>query len=108
MRRFQAAILTLPFVFAASVFAAAQQEALTITNGASEDAANYEVEVTIDAKNTAFWAAVKKDGGDIRFKEAKGGSLSYFLDEFNYDLKYARVYVKVPSIPAKGTAAISL
>ena len=84
------------------------REVITLTNSGAE-LTNYAIEVTLDKGHTAFWAAVQNDGDDIRIVDADNTTvLSHGLTAFDYTNKIARIWVKVPSLPASSSKSIYL
>ncbi|RLC40566.1 MAG: hypothetical protein DRH44_08365, partial [Candidatus Coatesbacteria bacterium] len=68
--------------------------------------------IEITSSNKDFWEHVKSDGSDVRFCDEEGNFLSYNLHAnnatFDYNNKYAKIFVKVPSIPAGQKSTIYL
>ena len=62
-------------------------------------------QLLIDIKPGDFPEGAKEDGSDIRFSDADGNELPYWIEEWDYYNKRARVWVKVPYIPS-GTSKI--
>lgn len=63
-------------------------------------------QVLVELSGTDFMNEIQTDCEDIRFTDADGNSLSYWIEEFNEGLKYARIWVKVPEIPANSKTGI--
>ncbi len=71
---------------------------ITISNsgGALSD---YQVLVQLSSSN--FPTNARSDGADVRFTDASGGiELSYWIESWDYSGRSAKIWVKVPSIPA--------
>ena len=64
---------------------------------------NQTVTLEFTAVNKDFWSHVKSDGSDIRFVDSLGASLVYNISSngasFDYVNKYAKIFVRVPTIP---------
>ena len=58
---------------------------------------DYPVKIVIDSSNGHFWENVKSDGSDIRFSDYTK-ELSYGFEKFNYNDRYAVIWVKVSQI----------
>ena len=67
---------------------------------------DYQVMVTLDSSNFQF-SQVQANGEDIRFTEASGSELSYWIESWDSVGNSAKTWVKVPSIPS-GTTTIRL
>jgi len=52
------------------------------------------------------WNYVMSDGSDIYFLDANYNPLYFWIEDFNYSNKFARIWVKVPSIPANSVVRI--
>jgi len=61
------------------------------------------ITIEFTAANKDFWNHIKSDGSDMRFTDISGNLLTYNINtngaSFNYTNKYAKVYVKAPSLP---------
>ncbi|MBU4220555.1 MAG: DUF2341 domain-containing protein [Euryarchaeota archaeon] len=65
-------------------------------------------QVMVELKGSDFPAGAKNGGADIRFTNAVGVELSYWIEEWNSAGKTARIWVKVPEIPSDGEAKITM
>ncbi|MCW3136374.1 MAG: DUF2341 domain-containing protein, partial [Canidatus Methanoxibalbensis ujae] len=71
------------------------------------DLTDYQVLVELNSTNFNF-AHAQTNGEDIRFTDVEGNLLSYWIEEWDAVNETAKVWVKVPSIPANGTVEIWL
>jgi hypothetical protein len=84
------------------------RQEITITNSTANSLTDYQVKISIDSSKATFWANVKSDGGDIRFKDLNNNLIFYWVESFDYTGKTASIWVKVPSIPASGSTKVYL
>jgi uncharacterized repeat protein (TIGR01451 family) len=82
------------------------QKEITIRENSGTTLADYQV--LLELSGSYFPSGAKSDGADLRFTNAQGNALSYWIEEFNPSAKTARVWVKVPSIPTNGETDISM
>ena len=68
---------------------------------------DYQVEIELNSSNFDFSKA-KSDGADIRFYDGNENELNYWIEEWNYSLKTAKIWVKVPNIPANENVALQM
>ena len=74
------------------------RKSLTIDNPNSEQYA-YQVEVKLDSSHSDFWDHVASDGSDILFTDSDGMTfIDFYIYHFDYTLKEAGIWVKVPEI----------
>ena len=85
---------------------------ITIQENAGRDLTDYQIKLTIyygsgtDSGSDIYLnEKCRSDFGDIRFADMDGNLLPYWIEE-KADSDYAVFWVKVPSIPANGTADI--
>jgi len=85
---------------------------ITIRENAGQNLTDYQIKLVIhygsgtDSGSDIYLnGKCKTDFGDIRFADADGGLLAYWMEE-KVDSDYAVFWVKVPSIPANGAADI--
>jgi len=79
---------------------------ITITNSSSSDVTDYQVDIVLDSSNFDFSKA-NSDGSDIRFTSDDGQTpLSYWIESWDSANSKAKVWVKVPSIPANSSVDI--
>jgi len=81
------------------------RRAIKITEQSGNNLSDYQVRIDLDATNFDFSHA-QTNGDDIRFTDANGNLLSYWIEEWDAVNKTAKVWVKVPSIPANSTVKI--
>ncbi|MFW6122011.1 MAG: DUF2341 domain-containing protein [Petrotogales bacterium] len=79
---------------------------IKIKENSGEALEDYQVLVELDSTNFDFSKA-KSDGSDVRFK-ANEEELSYWIEEWNEGAKNAKIWVKVPSIPANDETKIKM
>ncbi len=77
---------------------------LTIKEKSGITLTDYQVSVQMSGGN--FPANARPDGADIRFTDANGTELGYWIENWDYNGRNARIWVKVPWIPANGEAKI--
>ena len=65
-------------------------------------------QVLIELKGADFPVETKSDGTDIRFTDSNGNELNYWIENWDYAGKRAKVWVKVPSIPADSITVIQI
>jgi len=82
------------------------QREITIQENSGETLRDYQVLVELDGDE--FPEEAQVDGDDIRFTDADGRELSYWIEEFNAGAERARIWVKVPLIPANDEAGITM
>ena len=78
---------------------------ITIKENSRNALSDYQVLVDLNPSN--FLDKAKMDGSDLRFAE-DGKELSYWIEDYNAGAKTAKIWVKVPSIPANGEAKIKM
>ncbi|MCD4844396.1 MAG: DUF2341 domain-containing protein [Methanosarcinales archaeon] len=82
------------------------QQEIAIQENSGETLHDYQVLVELDGGD--FPEEAQPDGDDIRFTDADGHELSYWIEEFDAGSDYTRIWVKVPEIPANGEARIMM
>jgi len=80
---------------------------ITIEEHSGSDLADYQIQVELNASNFDFSKA-QPDGADIRFAELDDTLLNYWTESWNPTAESAKIWVKVPSIPASGTTMIRM
>jgi len=78
---------------------------ITITERSGQNLTDYQVMIILNDTNFDF-THTQTNGADIRFTDANGNLLDYWIEEWSADTKQAKVWVKVPNIPANGTTKI--
>ena len=81
------------------------RRAITITEQSGNDLTDFQVLIELNSTNFNFEHA-QTNGEDIRFTDANGNLLSYWIEEWDSVNKKAKVWVKVPSIPANSSVEI--
>ncbi len=74
---------------------------ITISNSGSA-LADYQILVSLDSSN--FPTNAQINGADIRFTDAVGNELNYWIESWDNAGKIAKIWVKVPSISAGTTS----
>jgi len=82
------------------------QREITIQENSGETLRDYQV--LVELAGSDFPGEAQPDGDDIRFTDADGRELSYWIEEFDAGSKRATIWVKVPEIPANGEAGITM
>jgi hypothetical protein len=77
---------------------------ITVTNNLASALSNYQVLLYLNLSSQVSAGKIRSDLGDIRFKDSSGNDLSYWIE--NNTASAARIWVKVPSIPASGSTTI--
>jgi hypothetical protein len=80
---------------------------ITIKDNFGTMLSNYQVLIALQSANFDFTKAAS-DGSDIRFTDAGGTELHYWVEDWNAVKRTARVWVNVPSIPANGESTIMM
>ena len=75
---------------------------ITIAEQSGSDLTNYPIPISLDETNFDFTRFQNK-GQDLRFTDSSGNILPYYADISPWK---AKIYVKVPHIPANGQAEI--
>jgi len=78
---------------------------ITITEQSGSDLTDYQVLIELNSTNFDFSHA-QTNGEDIRFTDASGNLLDYWIEEWDAVNEKAKVWVKVPSIPANSEIEI--
>ena len=79
---------------------------ITVKENSGKTLTDYQVLVELNSANFDFSKA-KSDGSDIRFS-LNGEELNYWIEEWNPYAKKAKIWVKVPYIPANGEVKIKM
>jgi len=74
---------------------------VTITEQSGNDLTDYQVLVELNSTNFNF-AHAQTNGEDIRFADEEGNLRDYWIEKWDAANEEAKVWVKVPSIPANG------
>ena len=82
---------------------------INITERSGNNLDNYQIKIDLSSSNFNFSHA-KDDGSDVRFTWVNASSeeeaIPYWIEYWNATEEKARVWVKVPSIPANGIARL--
>ncbi|PXF60226.1 MAG: hypothetical protein C4B59_09725 [Candidatus Methanogaster sp.] len=78
------------------------QREIAIQENSGETLRDYQVLVALAGSD--FPEVARADGDDIRFTDADGHELSYWIEEFDAGSERAKIWAKVPLIPANGEA----
>ena len=81
------------------------RRAITISNSGSSALTNYQVNITLDTASLISAGKMRSDCGDIRFVDANGNLLNYWIESGCNSATLTRIWVKVPNIPT-GTSTI--
>ena len=76
-----------------------RRSTVVITERSGSNLIDYAVNVTL-TPSWGGWGHVKPDGSDIFFTDFSGKPLYYWIESFNPVSREARIWVKVPFIPA--------
>ena len=79
---------------------------ITVKENSGKTLTDFQVLVELNSANFDFSKA-KSDGSDIRFS-TDGEELNYWIEEWDAGAKRAKIWVKVPSIPANGETKIRM
>jgi len=80
------------------------QREIVIQENSGETLTNYQVPVQLSGGD--FPTSARSDGADMRFTDASENELSYWIESWDYADGSARIWVKVPKIPANGEVKI--
>ncbi|RLG82618.1 MAG: hypothetical protein DRO39_09375, partial [Thermoprotei archaeon] len=86
---------------------AARVTYVNVTEQSGSDLTNYQVNITL-GPNWEGWSYVKPNGSDIYITDFSGNPLYYWIEYFDYNNKEARIWVRVPHIPANTTITLHL
>lgn len=79
---------------------------ITISENSGETLTDYQVLIELNGEN--FPVKAKRDGSDLRFEDSYGKELNYWIEEWDVRAKEAKIWVKVPSIPANEDVKINM
>jgi len=79
---------------------------ISVTENSGSALSAYQVLVQLSGSN--YPTNAKSDGSDLRFTDANGNELSYWIESWDYAGKNAKIWVKVSSIPASAVATIRM
>jgi len=78
---------------------------ITIEEQSGNDLTEFQVLIELDSSNFDF-SHTREDGGDVRFADINGALLDYWIEEWDSDNENARVWIKLPSLPANSVKEI--
>ena len=78
---------------------------ITITEQSGNNLSDYQVRIDLDATNFDF-SHLLNEGKDLRFTDANGNLLPYWVEKMDITAQEATIWVKVPSIPANSSVDI--
>jgi len=78
---------------------------IKITEQSGNNLSDYQVLIELNSSNFDFSKA-KSDGSDIRFLLPSGKSIPYWIESWDKSGQNAKVWVKVPSLPANSSTVI--
>jgi len=81
------------------------RRAITITEQSGSTLTDYQVLIELNSSNFDFSKA-NSDGNDIRFTDESDNLLDYWIEEWDSSAEQAKIWVKVPSIPASSSTTI--
>jgi PGF-CTERM protein len=79
---------------------------ITVKENSGKTLTDFQVLVDLNPSN--FPANANSDGSDLRFEDTNSKELSYWIEEWNGGAKSAKIWIKVPSIPANGETKIKM
>lgn len=79
---------------------------IIITENSGETLTNYQVPISLNSSNFNFSQA-KADGADLRFS-SRGKTLSYWIESWDPEAEEARIWVKIPSLPANADTKLTM
>lgn len=83
-----------------------REKQILIEERSGNDLTDYQVPITLKRGVNFDFTKAKPDGGDIRFFTEDGEKLPYWIEKWDSEAGMARVWVKVPSIPANSTVKL--
>lgn len=81
---------------------------VAVDNSSGPALTDYQVLVELNTSTLVGAGKAKIDGGDIRWLDAAGQVLPFWIEENTYNTTATRIWVKVPSLPANSTPEIYL
>ncbi len=79
---------------------------ITIKENSGRSLMGYQVLLELNPAN--FPAKAKSDGSDLRFEDGNGKELNYWIEDWDFGAKEAKIWVKVPSISVNGETKIKM
>jgi len=81
---------------------------ITISNSLDQELTDYQVKIVLDTYSLILGGKMRSDCGDIRFTDAGGNLLPYWIEPGTCNSQNTVIWVKVPYIPANGQTTIKL
>jgi len=78
---------------------------ITITERSGSNLTDYQIRIDLSSENFDF-SRFLNNGNDLRFTDANGNLLSYWIEKMDIANEQAIIWVKVPSIPANTSVEI--
>jgi len=97
-------LVALPASASAGLAGFQYQREIMIQENSGETLRDYQV--LVEMSGSDFLEEAQPDGDDIRFTDADGRELSYWIEEFDAGSECAKIWVKVPLIPANGAVKL--
>ncbi|RLI87612.1 MAG: hypothetical protein DRP01_01265 [Archaeoglobales archaeon] len=94
-----------PFGFIVDSMSFQYRRKITIAEQSGTDLTYYQVLIELNSSNFNF-AHAQTNGEDIRFTDADGNLLDYWIEEWDSVNESAKIWVEVPSIPANSSVDI--
>lgn len=82
-------------------------QTIVLTNPNASILTNYQVKLTINTQSLISATQMNINGNDIRFADGSCTSMPYYI-EAGINTATTAIWVKVPSIPASGTVAVTM
>ncbi len=79
---------------------------ITVSENSGSILTAYQVLVQLSSSN--FPTNARSDGADIRFTDATNNELSYWIESWDYAGRSAKIWIKVPNIPASAATTIRM
>ena len=95
-------LATLPASASSGLAGFQYQREIAIQEISGEALRDYQV--LVELAGSDFPEEAQPDGDDIRFTDADGRELSYWIEEFDAGSKHTKMWVAVPLIPVNGGA----
>ena len=81
-------------------------KSIIVQENSGDDLSNYQILVELNSTNFNFSQA-NSDGSDLRFF-AESQELSYWIEEWNFATEHAKIWVRIPSIPASSEVQLTM
>ncbi|GAB6101523.1 hypothetical protein JCM16138_07460 [Thermococcus atlanticus] len=80
---------------------------IAVENSLARELVDYQVAIMLDGSNFDFSKA-SANGSDVLVEDMNGNPLPYWIEEWNSSESRAKIWVKVPRIPANGEVGVKL